>query len=127
MKDLLPFLKTLISAPGLSGSEAPIRQIISDAWRPLVDEVTVSRLGSLHALRRGSAAEPRPRILLAAHMDAIGMIVAGIEDGFLRFTHIGGIDPRILPGQRVRVHGRQVLTGVVALAPDRLFPPGSGD
>ena len=130
MIEILPFLKTLISAPGLSGNEAPIRQIVAEAWRPLVDEIAVSRLGSLHALRRGStpiAAEPRPRILLAAHMDAIGMIVAGIEDGFLRFTQIGGVDPRILPGQRVKVHGREDLLGVVALPPNSLLPPGSGD
>ena len=130
MIEILPFLKTLISAPGLSGNEAPIRQIVADAWRPLVDEVTVSRLGSLHALRRGStptAVERRPRILLAAHMDAIGMIVAGIEDGFLRFTQIGGVDPRILPGQRVKVHGREDLLGVVALPPNPLLPPGSAD
>ena len=98
MPDLIPFLKQLISLPGLSGYEGPVREVIAEAWRPLVDELTVSRLGSLHGLQAGYGPEPRPRILLAAHMDAIGMMVTRITpEGFLYFTEIGGIDPRILP------------------------------
>ncbi|MDD5371278.1 MAG: M20/M25/M40 family metallo-hydrolase, partial [Anaerolineaceae bacterium] len=127
MKDILPFLKELLSAPGLSGNEAPIRELVENAWRPLVDEIGVGRLGSLHALRRGNGAEPRPRVLLAAHMDAIGLIVTSIQAGLLHFTQIGGIDARILPGQRVLVHGRNPLIGVVVQPPDRLLPPGSGE
>jgi endoglucanase len=127
MTDITPFLKSLLEAPGLSGHEGPVQTIIADTWRPLVDDLQVSRIGSLHGLRRGSGAEPRRRILLAAHMDAIGLIVSGVTDGFLRFTQIGGIDPRILPGQRVTVHGRQDLVGMIVQPPDRLLPPGSGD
>ncbi len=127
MTDITPFLKSLLSAPGLSGHEGPVQQIIAETWRPLADELQVSRIGSLHALRRGSGAEPRRSILLAAHMDAIGLIVTGVVDGFLRFTQIGGIDPRILPGQRVTVFGRQELTGLVVQPPDRLLPPGSSE
>jgi endoglucanase len=127
MKDILPFLKELLSAPGLSGNEAPIRELITNTWRPFVDEMSVSRLGSLHALRRGHGPEPRPRVLLAAHMDAIGLMVTGVKAGLLHFTQIGGIDARILPGQRVLVHGREPLTGVVVQPPDRLLPPGSGE
>ncbi|MBU3982252.1 MAG: hypothetical protein KJ985_01940, partial [Proteobacteria bacterium] len=63
----------------LSGYEAPAREVIEAAWLPMVDEVSVSPLGSLHALRRGSGSEPRPSILLAAHMDAIGLMVTGIQ------------------------------------------------
>ena len=72
MNKTLPFLKSMISAPGLSGHEGPIRALIEEAWQPLVDELSASRLGSLHGLKHGSAAEPRPSILLAAHMDTIG-------------------------------------------------------
>jgi endoglucanase len=53
-------------------------------------------------------------------MDAIGLIVTGIQDGFLRVTEIGGIDPRILPGQVLTVHGRRDLPGLAVLWPDRL-------
>ena len=122
MTELLPFLKQLISAPGLSGYEAPVRSLIEEAWRPITDELSVSRLGSLHGLRRGSAPEPRPSVLIAAHMDAIGMMVTAVVGDFLRFTEVGGLDPRVLPGQLVTVHGRKDLPGVIVQPPDRLLP-----
>lgn len=123
--DLKEFLKQMIASPGLSGHEAPIRSQILEAWTPLADEISTSRLGSLHALRRGDAPAPRSSILLAAHMDAIGFIVSSIVDGFIRFTRIGGIDPRVLPGQPVTVYGRQPLRGVIVQPPARLLPPNA--
>jgi len=126
MTENLPFLKSLISLPGLSGYEAPVRDLIRDAWQPLSDEVSVSRLGSLHALRRGVAPEPRRSILFAAHMDAIGLMVNGIVDGFLRVTKVGGIDVCVLPGQLVTVHARQDLPGVVVQPPAHLLPEEIG-
>lgn len=126
MTDTVAFLKNLISLPGLSGFEGPLRQVVRDAWQPLVDELDVSRLGSLQALRRGSAAQPRPSMLFAAHMDAIGMMVTGLVDGLLHITEIGGLDPRVLPGQLVTVHGRRPLSGVIAQPGANLLPPGSG-
>ena len=127
MIELHPFLKSLLMLPGLSGFEDPVRQVIAEAWRPLATELSLSRLGSLHALRRGTAPEPRPRLLLSAHMDAIGLMVTGEVDGFLRFTQVGGIDSRILPGQIVTVHGREDLPAIIVQPPARLLPPGSAD
>ena len=124
--DLLPHLKRMLSAPGLSGYEDPVRDIVRDAWELLSDEISVSRTGSLHALKRGDGPDPRPRVMLSAHMDAIGLMVTGIADGFLRFTQIGGIDPRILPGQMVTVHGRRDLPGMVVMPPAHLLPPEAG-
>lgn len=125
MIELKTFLKDLISAPGISGYEPAVRQIIEKAWNGLTDELGVSKLGSLHGLQRGTGTEPRPSILLAAHMDAIGMMVNGILDGFIRITTIGGIDGRVLPGQLVTVHGRQDLPGLVVPSPSRLLPPNA--
>lgn len=125
MTDLIPFLKTLLSASGLSGNELPIRRLIEETWQPLVDETSISRMGSLHALRRGIGEEPRHRVLLSAHMDAIGLMVTGTIDGFLRITEVGGVDHRILPGQIVTIHGRKDITGVVAMPPAKLLPPNS--
>jgi putative aminopeptidase FrvX len=122
MIDTLPFLKDLISTSGLSGREAPVRPLIEAAWKPLTDELSVSRLGSLHGLQRGTASSPRPSILISAHMDAIGLMVKGIVDGFLRVTGVGGIDARILPGQLVTVHGREELPGLVVQPPGWLLP-----
>jgi tetrahedral aminopeptidase len=133
MSELLPFLKSLISAPGLSGHEGTVRKLIEDEWRPLTDELSISRLGSLHGLKRGNkpASIPggngdnsaRPSILLAAHMDAIGLMITAVVDGFLRLTEIGGLDARVLPGQQVTVHGREHLPGVIVMPPANLLPP----
>ena len=127
MRDILPFLKSMLRAPGLSGFEGPIREIIQKEWEPLADEISVSRLGSLHALKRGHAPEPRPKLLLSAHMDAVGLMVTGVQDGLLRITKIGGIDARILPGQLVTVHGLTDLPGVIVQPPAFLLPPDVGD
>ncbi len=126
MTEILDFLKTLITAPGLSGHEAAVRGLIEKAWKPLVDEIRVSRLGSLYALRRGTAPEPRPALLVAAHMDAIGMMVSDRVDGFLRITEVGGLDDRVLPGQLVIVHGREDLEGVIVQPPAHLLPKDIG-
>jgi endoglucanase len=126
MYDPLPFLKKILTLPGLSGYEDPVRQVIADEWGPLVDELKTSRLGSLYGIRRGTATKPRPRILLAAHMDAIGLMVTMVQDGFIRFTEVGGIDPRILPGQQVIVHGRRDLPGIIGQPSARLLPDSIG-
>lgn len=120
MSDLKLFLKEMISATGLSGHETPVRKLIENRWEGLVDEMQVSRLGSLEGLKRGSGKEPRKSILLAGHMDAIGLIVTSIAGEFLRITDVGGVDPRVMPGQPVLVHGRKDLKGVVVQPPDRL-------
>ncbi len=117
------FLKRLLTLPGLSGFEDPVRKVIAEEWQTLVDELKVSPLGSLHGLKRGYGPEPRPRVLLAAHMDAIGLMVTSIQEGLLRVTAIGGVDPRILPGTPVTVHGRRDLPAWVAAPPDHLLPP----
>ena len=123
MTEILTFLKELISAPGISGYESGVRPLIEKAWEPVTDKLSVSRLGSLHGLQQGTGTEPRPSILVAAHMDAIGLMVNAIIDGFLRVISIGGIDPRVLPGQMVTVHGRRDLPGMIVPTPARLLPP----
>ena len=123
MTDPHNLLKELISTAGLSGYETPVRYIIEKAWKPLTDELNVSRLGSLHALKHGSGKEPRDSILVAAHMDAIGLMVTRVVEGFLYVTKVGGIDIRVLPGQPVTIHGREDLPGVIVQPPSWLLPP----
>lgn len=122
MTEQVSFLKKLISLPGLSAYETPVRELIHEKWELLAGKVMVSRIGNLYALKQGSGTEPRPSILLAAHMDAIGLMVTTISDGFLHLTKIGGIDPRVLPGQLVVVHGRKNLPGLIIQPPERLLP-----
>lgn len=130
MTDILPFLKSLISVSGLSGFETPVAKIIEEKWRPLVHEVSISRVGSLHGLKKGSGTSPRPSVMIAAHMDAIGMRVSKITDGFLHITNIGSIDVRVLPGAAVSVHATgsgEELPGVIAMPPANLLPESVGN
>ena len=126
MNETREFLKSMISTSGLSGHEGPISELISAAWEPLVDEISTSRIGSLHALKRGQGEGPRPTILIATHMDAIGLMVTQVRGEFLRMTEIGGIDARVLPGQPVMVHGREDLPGRVVQPPAWLLPEETG-
>lgn len=131
MGDILPFLKSLVSAAGVSGYESPVAELIKQKWTPLVNELTQSRLGSIHGLKTGTLQrEPRPSVMIAAHMDAIGLMVSRIVDGFLYVTSIGGIDARVLPGTPVIVHASgsgEELFGVVAMPPASLLPEDEGD
>ncbi len=123
MTDLKPFLKSLMRLPGVSGYESPVRDAIRAEWQPLVDELTVSPIGSLHGLKRGAGENP-PRLMLSTHMDAIGLMVTGITPGgFLRIFRVGGVDPRILPGMPVAIQTQTgALAGVIAAPVDRLLP-----
>jgi putative aminopeptidase FrvX len=127
MTDILPFLKSLIGVSGLSSHERPVAQLIEEKWKPLVDEISISRLGSLHALRRGRGKGRHPSIMIATHMDAIGLMVTQIVDGLIHMDEIGGIDSRILPGTPVIVHGRQDLPGVVVIPPMKTLPENARD
>ncbi len=113
MTEIKEFLKQMISEAGPSGYEDPVRKVIEKEWQPLVDKMQVSKVGSLEGLKEGTGKAPRKSILLAGHQDAIGLITVRVVDGFIYFTQIGGVDPRVLPGQPVIVHGKEPLQGVV--------------
>lgn len=119
------FLKNASVGHGVSGYEfAHVADIAQEAMKDLVDEIRRDALGNVIGLRRGEGPEPRPRVMLAGHMDEIGLMVTRIEEGgFLRFTQVGGIDPRILPGHEVVVFGVKPLPGVVGVKPPHLTSP----
>src|SRR6266542_561691 len=115
MKQLL---KTLTETFGPSGYEDAVRKVILKEVKPLADEVSVDALGNLIVRKKPSAGAKNPRkIMLAAHMDEIGIIVSHVDKkGFLRFTNVGGAFGRYTLGARVRfLNG---VTGVVGY--DRL-------
>jgi putative aminopeptidase FrvX len=128
--EIIPLLKQLSEAEGIAGSEKPVRELLRQAWLPFVDEVREERLGGLIALKRSTgagglpepAASPRPSLMLAAHMDEIGLMVTSIKEGFLHITRVGGTDRRVLPGLEVVVHGRRDLPGIVATRPPHVLP-----
>ena len=132
--DIHKLLKELSETPGPSGLESRAADVVVKSWRLLADDVVIDRLGSVTALKEGSAADPRSRLLIAAHLDEIGLMVKqligsgknGAENGFLRVTKVGGIDIRMLHGQMVVVHGsgagEQDLVGVVGALPVHMLP-----
>ncbi|HID85834.1 MAG TPA: M42 family peptidase [Anaerolineae bacterium] len=122
--DIKSLLKKLCEASGVSGYEAEVRELVTAEFKPYADEVRVDRMGSVIALKRGHpAGDHRPTIMLAGHMDEIGLIVSKIEKGFLHFTTVGGFDPRVLLGQEVVVHGRRPLPGIIGSRPPHVLPP----
>lgn len=119
--DAKEFLAKLIELPGISGHESQISQEIANAFKPYCDEVVVDNFYNVYGKKTGGAANGKPKIMLAAHMDEIGLMVKKIEKGgFIRFTNIGGVDQRILPAQEVWVHGKETLFGVIGAKPPHL-------
>lgn len=128
MLDVKEHLKTLVETHAPSGHEAPMRAVLREAWRDLVDEFDQDKLGSLIGIKRGKRTDgdaPARKIMLAAHMDEIALMVRAVVDGFILTHRIGGVDNRVLPAQPVMVHGRQPLPGVVATVPPHLLSSDS--
>ena len=100
---------------GAPGYEKRIRDIVLREVTPLVDEVSVDNLGNVTAIKKG---KERKKVMIGAHMDEISFMVTHIEDGgFLRFHTLGGFDPKTLTAQRVIVHGKKDLMGVMGSKP----------
>ncbi len=120
--DIKTHLKTLVEAHAPSGHEAPIREIIRKEWAGLVDETEQDKLGSLIGIKRATKPLKQPRkIMLAAHMDEIGMMVRDVVDGFIYLHRISGVDNRVMMSQTVMVHGRKPLPGLIASIPPHLL------
>ncbi|BCJ85393.1 M42 family metallopeptidase [Effusibacillus dendaii] len=117
-------LLQMMETPGVSGYESAISKLVESQLRLFTDKIKRDKVGNLIACVEGEGDSPRPRILIAAHMDEIGLIVTKIEQGgFVRFTQLGGFDPRTLIGQEVVVHGRTDCHGIVGSKPPHLTKP----
>ena len=120
----ISLLKKICEAPGAPGYESKIRKIILKEVESLADEVTVDNMGSVIALKKGHKNPDGKKVMVAAHMDEIGFIVTHIDDkGFVRFTTLGGFDPKTLTAQRVIVHGKKDLIGVMGSKPIHVMTP----
>lgn len=114
-------LKKLTEASGLPGNEKEIRDIIKDEIKDFVDEIKVDRLGNLIAIKKGK--EGYPNVMLAAHMDEIGLMVKSIDEGgFIKFVPVGGIDDRILISKVVQI-GNNKIPGVIGAKAIHLQEP----
>jgi putative aminopeptidase FrvX len=117
-------LETLSNAAGVSGAEGPVRDLLLDAIRGKVDEVRVDSLGNLIAVKHTAGGQASaPRVMVAAHMDEVGVMVVHIESsGFLRFRPVGGIDPRVLLSKQVLI-GEKAVPGVIGQKAVHLLKP----
>ena len=105
-------LKKLIETDGISGYEGKVRNLIQKEISGYVDKIFTDKMGNLIAVKKG----PRgaPKIMLAAHMDEIGLIVKSISsEGRIKFSTIGGIEPLTLMGQSVLLLSRKSVNGIV--------------
>ena len=108
-------IKKLSEVAGPSGFEDKIRETITKEIKSDVDSLTTDNMGNLVAFRKGAS---RKKLMIAAHMDEIGFIVTHIDDeGFLKFATLGGFDPKTLTAQRVIVHGKKDIIGVMGAKP----------
>jgi endoglucanase len=117
----LAFLRRLLSTPGPSGDEAAAARVWREEARTFADSVRADVAGNSFALLEGGS----PRVLLAGHIDEIGLMVSHIDDqGFLFFAAVGGWDSQVLVGQRVRLLGKNgEVVGVIGKKPIHLIKP----
>lgn len=118
--DIRNALARLCAVGAPSGFERPAAEVAAELLRPLVDEVSVDRLGNVIGVKRCGKPNAK-RLLLDAHLDEIGLMVTGIEDGFLRFRSIGGVDPRMLPDRELTILTDPPVFGVVACLPPHVL------
>ncbi|WP_294512260.1 M42 family peptidase [uncultured Intestinimonas sp.] len=118
--DTREVLGRLSAMAGPSGFERMVAMQAADLMRPFLDEANVDRFGNAVGVRL-CGRPGAPRLLLDAHLDEIGLIVTGIEEGFLRFRTIGGVDPRMLPDRELTVLADTPILGVVACLPPHVL------
>jgi putative aminopeptidase FrvX len=113
-------LEKLSNANGVTGRENQIREILTQLLKPHADEVILDKLENVIAIKKGK--QNTPKIMLAAHMDEVGLMVKTItKDGFLQFTKMGGIDDRILPAQKVTVLSKKgSFSGIIGSKPPHI-------
>lgn len=109
-------LKTLTELPGVSGRETAVREYLKNLLKDSADEIRTDALGNLIVFKKGAS---NKNLLFCAHMDEVGLMIHFVDErGFLRFVTVGGIDPRTLLAQRVRVQTKSgALLGIIDTKP----------
>lgn len=115
MMDMGSVLMELSAACGVCGDEAEAVETAAKYLAPLVDTVRISPTGNLVGIRKCGRARART-VLLDAHLDEVGLLVTGQEDGLLKISGgVGGVDSRLLPGLVVKVLTEPAISGVVSV------------
>lgn len=129
--DIKACLATLSSASGPSGRETPVA-LEAMEWvrrycrQPNLHSAGIDRFGNLFACYPCGKPNAK-KIVLDAHLDEVGLLITGAEDGFLRFRSVGGIDPRMLPNREVTILTEPPTFGLVAVLPPHVQKPGDAN
>ena len=112
-------LAEICEVAGAPGHEQRVREIVLREVKSLVDEIRIDNMGNVVAIKRGKEDK---RVMIAAHMDEIGFMVTHIDEkGFIYFHTLGGFDPKTLTAQRVIIHGKKDIVGVMGSKPIHLM------
>ena len=106
MKDMVTILKELVDAPGVSGQEGQVRELMNSYLQPLTDEIRLDHLGSI--IGRKTGVQGGPKIMMMGHMDETGFMVSNVsKEGFIFFQPLGGWWAHVLLAQRVLIKSRK--------------------
>ena len=121
-KDLKKFFKDLVLAPSPSGFEQPAQEVYRNFVKDYADEVKTDVHGNVIAMKKGNG---NLKLMVVGHADEIGLMINYIdENGYIRFLPIGGVDPGILPGLRVKIYNKKkTYVGVIGKKPIHLLKP----
>lgn len=112
---MLDLLKKLCALPGVSGEEDAVRDFIRGEAIQYADDMRTDPMGNLMVFRKGEKKRERP-VMLAAHMDEVGVIVKRVtEEGMIKFGFVGGVDPRVVIGRRVKFGETLGIIGIKAV------------
>ena len=120
----MKLLEELSLTPAISGFENDIHDIISRELEDVVDEIETDTMGNIICTKNGD--ENAPTVMLASHMDEIGLMVRYIDDkGFIKFSNIGGINDQMLMNQTVTIHSSVggPVVGVIGSKPPHVTTP----
>ena len=110
---MIELMKELCALPGPSGCEDAVRAFVLKRVKPFADEIRTDAIGNVMVFRKGRKALDRP-VAVCAHMDEVGVIIKKItEDGMLKFGFVGGVDPRVVIGRRVKFGDTIGVVGIM--------------
>lgn len=122
MKTDIKLLAQICEVAGAPGYEQRVRELVLKNIKGIADKIEQDNLGNIYAIKKGK--DSKKRVMIAAHMDEIGFMVKYINpNGFIKFHTLGGFDPKTLTAQRVIVHGKKDLIGVMGSKPIHIMTP----
>lgn len=116
----------LSAMAGPAGFEQPVAERVKELLTEYMDEVQTDVMGNVVGVRR-CGSENAKKLLFDAHIDEIGFIITGIDEGFLRFSTLGSVDARMLPASEIKILTESPIIGIVDTLPPHLQKDGESD